>query len=70
MGYYQEEFLGAPVKPKSVRSHVNLSSSEFTDFHVENETTISFSLRPFRTAIHFAESFNMNIAINFEKGGR
>lgn len=62
--------LGAPVKPKSVRSHVNLSSSEFSSFHVNTETTINFSLKPVRTAIQFAEGFNLNIALYFEKGGK
>lgn len=62
-------YIGAPVKPKSVRSHVNLCSSEFNTFHVEKEAAINFSLKPLRTAIHFADVFNLPIALNFEKGG-
>ncbi|KAJ8984099.1 hypothetical protein NQ317_017308 [Molorchus minor] len=49
---------GAPVRPKFVRSQVN------------SETNINFSLKPIRTAIHFAEGFNLNIGFNFENGGR
>ncbi|XP_023018781.1 cell cycle checkpoint control protein Rad9 [Leptinotarsa decemlineata] len=62
--------VGAPLRPKSVRSQVNLNGSEFTVFQIEDETTINFSLKPFRTAIQFAEAFNLNIGLNFEKGGK
>ncbi|KAG5887078.1 hypothetical protein JTB14_018248 [Gonioctena quinquepunctata] len=62
--------VGAPLRPKSVRSQVNLNGSEFTIFQINEETTINFSLKPFRTAIQFAEGFNLNISLNFEKGGK
>nr|CAI5848698.1 unnamed protein product [Callosobruchus analis] len=61
---------GAPVKPKHVRSQVNLNGSEFSIFQINAETTVNFSLKPFRTAIQFAEGLNMNIGLNFDKGGR
>ncbi|CAH1102100.1 unnamed protein product [Psylliodes chrysocephalus] len=63
-------YVGAPVRPKSVRSQVNLNGSEFTMFRIDQETTINFSLKPFRTAIQFAEAFNLSISLNFEKGGK
>ncbi|KAJ8964220.1 hypothetical protein NQ314_005049 [Rhamnusium bicolor] len=62
--------VGTPVRPKSVRSQVNLTASEFNIFQINNETTVNFSLKPFRTAIHFAEGFNLNIGLNFETGGK
>ncbi|XP_050302007.1 cell cycle checkpoint control protein RAD9A [Anthonomus grandis grandis] len=61
---------GSPHKPKSVRSQVNLRSSEFSLFRISEETTINFPLKPFRTAISFADAFNINIGIDFDKGGR
>ncbi|XP_050512649.1 cell cycle checkpoint control protein RAD9B-like isoform X1 [Diabrotica virgifera virgifera] len=63
-------YVGAPVRPKSVRSQVSPNGSEFTIFQIDQETTINFSLKPFRTAIQFAEGFNLNISLNFETGGR
>ncbi|XP_066148964.1 cell cycle checkpoint control protein RAD9A isoform X1 [Euwallacea fornicatus] len=63
-------YIGAPHNPKSVRSHVNLSNSEFALFKISEETTVNFSLKPFRTAIAFADSFNLNISIDFDAGGR
>ncbi|KAJ8921181.1 hypothetical protein NQ315_013653 [Exocentrus adspersus] len=62
--------VGAPVRSKSVRSQVNLNASEFSIFQISCETSINFALRPFRTAIQFAESFNLNIGINFDVGGK
>ncbi|VEN44472.1 unnamed protein product [Callosobruchus maculatus] len=61
---------GAPVKPKHVRSQVNFNGSEFSIFQINAETTVNFSLKPFRTAIQFAEGLSMNIGLNFDKGGR
>ncbi|KAF7284704.1 hypothetical protein GWI33_021717 [Rhynchophorus ferrugineus] len=62
--------VGVPHKPKFVRSQVSLNSSEFSIFQVDEETTINFSLKPFRTAIHFADALNLNIGMYFEKGGK
>lgn len=67
---YKYIFLGAPVTGKSVRSQVNLNPSEFSKFQIDKETSINFSLRPLRTAIQFAEGFNLNLGINFEVGGK
>ncbi|XP_060532810.1 cell cycle checkpoint control protein RAD9A-like [Cylas formicarius] len=62
--------LGAPVKPKSVRSQINLNGSEFSLFKIQTETTVNFSLKPFRSAVQFADAFNLNLGINFDRGGR
>ncbi|XP_056629993.1 cell cycle checkpoint control protein RAD9A-like [Diorhabda sublineata] len=63
-------YVGAPVRSKSVRSQVSPNGSEFSVFRINLETTINFSLKPFRTAIQFAEGFNLNICLNFEQGGK
>ncbi|CAH0548893.1 unnamed protein product [Brassicogethes aeneus] len=63
-------FVGAPPKPRAVRSQVNLNGSEFLIYKIETETTINFSLKPFRTAIQFADGLGLNIGFNFETGGR
>lgn len=63
-------YVGAPVRSKSVRSQVSPNGSEFSVFRINLETTINFSLKPFRTAIQFAEGFNLNISLNFEQGGK
>ncbi|XP_018561693.1 cell cycle checkpoint control protein RAD9A [Anoplophora glabripennis] len=62
--------VGATVTANSVRSQVNLNRSEFSKFEINKETAINFCLRPLRTAIQFAEGFNLNIGINFEVGGK
>ncbi|XP_030759674.1 cell cycle checkpoint control protein RAD9A isoform X2 [Sitophilus oryzae] len=62
--------VGLPHKPKFVRSQVKLNSSEFFIFNVKDGTTINFSLKPFRTAIQFADALNLNLALHFDKGGK
>ncbi|CAH1141275.1 unnamed protein product [Phyllotreta striolata] len=63
-------FVGEPVKSKTVRSQVNLSGTEFTMYSINEETVINFSLKPFRTAVNFAESFTLNLTLNFERGDK
>lgn len=55
---------------KSIRSQVNLNVSEFSMFQISKETSLNFCLRPLRTAIQFADGFNLNLGINFESGGK
>ncbi|KAL1501367.1 hypothetical protein ABEB36_006698 [Hypothenemus hampei] len=62
--------VGVLQKPKLVRSQVNLNKSEFMLYQIEEETTINFSLKPLRAAILLAETCNLNMYINFDKGGR
>lgn len=49
---------------------MKLNSSEFFIFNVKDGTTINFSLKPFRTAIQFADALNLNLALHFDKGGK
>lgn len=61
---------GTPCRPKMMRSQINLNPTEFLSFHISRETSLNFSLKAFRTVIHFAESFNLNMELNFEVGGK
>ncbi|CAH1382207.1 unnamed protein product [Tenebrio molitor] len=61
---------GTPCRPKMMRSHINLNSTEFLSYRITKETTVNFSLKPFRTVVHFAETFNLNIDLNFDVGGK
>jgi hypothetical protein len=61
---------GTPCRPKMMRSQINLNSTEFLSYRITKETTVNFSLKPFRTVVHFAETFNLNIDLNFDVGGK
>lgn len=60
----------SPSATRTIRTQVVLNSSEFGIYKIENETNMTFSLKPFRAAIQFAESFNLNVDISFQIAGR
>ncbi|KAF5307429.1 hypothetical protein FQR65_LT06943 [Abscondita terminalis] len=55
---------------KGIRSQITLTSGEFSSYKINSDTSITFSLKPFRAAVHFAECYGLGILINFEKPGR
>lgn len=55
---------------KTIRTQVALNSAEFATYKVQEDTEITFSLRPFRAAINFAETQHLNVTIKFTKPGR
>ncbi|KAF2904849.1 hypothetical protein ILUMI_01320 [Ignelater luminosus] len=57
-------------KSKGIRSQLTLTTGEFNSFQIGQETNITFSLKPFRAAIHFAESSNLGVCLNFETSGK
>nr|XP_008194883.1 PREDICTED: cell cycle checkpoint control protein RAD9A [Tribolium castaneum] len=62
--------LGTPCRPKMMRTQINLNSTEFLTYFITKTSSINFSLKPFRTLVHFAETFNLNVDLNFEIGGK
>ncbi|KAK9886490.1 hypothetical protein WA026_016771 [Henosepilachna vigintioctopunctata] len=63
-------YVGAASNPKLMRCEVKLGAGEFFIFDVKDETNINFALKPLRTVISFAETFNLQVGINFECGGK
>lgn len=59
-----------PSSVRTIRTQVVLNASEFGIYKIENETNMTFSLKPFRAAVQFAESFNLNVGISFQTAGR
>lgn len=55
---------------KVIRTKVALNAAEFATYKVQEECEITFSLRPFRAAIHFAEALNLSVTINFISPGK
>lgn len=55
---------------KTIRTQVTLNSTEFATYKVQEDTEVTFSLRPFRAAINFAEAFHLNVTIKFSTPGK
>lgn len=55
---------------KTIRTQVTLNAGEFTTYKVQEDEEITFSLRPFRAAINFADALHLNVTIKFSKPGK
>lgn len=64
------EFLGDTNVAKGIRSQVTLNSIDFYTFNIEDETCITFSLKVFKAAVHFAESLSLNVILTFRTTGK
>ncbi|XP_024942760.1 cell cycle checkpoint control protein RAD9A isoform X2 [Cephus cinctus] len=55
---------------KITRTHLALDLSEFVNYNVETETTITFCMKELRAILNFAESVGLSLGIHFETAGR
>ncbi|KAK4878584.1 hypothetical protein RN001_011090 [Aquatica leii] len=55
---------------KGIRSQISLMPAEFSNYRINTETNVTFSLKGFRAAVHFAETYRLSLLINFEETGR
>lgn len=61
---------GEVTKINNVRSQLSLSPAEFTVYKIYKSATVTFALKSFRAAIHFAETFNLGISLTFQQPGK
>ncbi|XP_075161600.1 cell cycle checkpoint control protein Rad9 [Haematobia irritans] len=60
---------GARVSDKFMRSRKKLSPSDFENYDVHEESAVTFSLKEFRSFLHFAETIGENLTLNFGEAG-
>lgn len=53
-----------------VRSQLSLNPREFDMYKIGEDTSITFSLKPFRAAMNFADYFHLGVTISFQAPGK
>lgn len=61
---------GENTRMSHVRSQLSLNPGEFDLYKIGEDASITFSLRPFRAAVNFADYFRLEATINFQAAGR